>query len=1141
NSLYVESATVLLKRLDDEAKPEAVFRVATQILRSNVAHIDDLQRRPFIDLLIRAARLAMASAAASTALDYLNHARSLLAAAVAGDTTLDRDFALLYAQGLILNADYAAAESHVSSWLQQTDAPLQRAELYRLNCEICSLRGDYAAALDTAIHGLAELGVRLTLVDVPEQAAQAWQTLQAQLDGRSAEVFGSLSDIDDARTQAAIELLAAVMIPSSFIHADLLLLFTCRIASLSLQHGMSAAAVQALAWLGVASAHRFDLYHLGFAYAETALRLTEQPRYAGSRMAVLLAMDQVSVWTKPLPFALECAESAYRASLAQNSPSFACYANNHIVSDLLVLGAPIERMLRQIDVGLVMARNLEFIDAQSILHAQARYIRNLAGDVTGKIPIPAHDELDRRISLSSMGPLRFWWELYEGLQSFLEGHLAQACEHLDRAWSLAWSAPAHIHLIDLAMFSVLARSALQTSSGQRQDFATPMQRLRLWAELNPRYFADRLALAEAELLHLDGHPFEALQRYEEAIAKAEQAGAIHIKGLAHQLAGQLQQTLGLHTSASMHLRQARDAWQRWGAHALVEQLESQHAFLREASASLPEGHSLPPSQQLDMLSITRACQALSREVEPDALIKTLLANAAMHAGATYTALLLCSEAGLQLEACGTADGRGIEVQLRPLRHAAESAPLSLIRQVLGQGEPLVLSGAEAFRRFGEDSYLGRIESGSLMCVPLLKQNEVIGALYLENNLSQAAFEPARLDVMQLLAAQAAISLANAQLYSNLMVENQLRRESESTLHRTQALLAIGQAVSRYGTFVWAQQTERSFWSPRLIAELELPVPADSDYLRDPGVLVHVDDRARFNQGLASALEHGQAFRLEFRTVAFDGTTRHLELTGEPDGHEAYIGVLCDISERRQAEMALRAARSTLDRTSQAAMLGELAASISHEINQPLASIISNAGASLRWLERPQPALDEAVEGIRDILSESQRAADIVRAMRTLARQKPLALMPLALDRVIRQVLAITQADLDDKHVNVTLEISSANQVLGDSIQLQQVLRNLITNAVEAMTALPPRTRRLHIRTLPLAQEILVLIEDSGPGVAEEKLNQVFQAFFSTKSSGMGMGLAICATIISAHGGVIGATRGRHDESLFFFTLPAQHD
>jgi predicted ATPase/signal transduction histidine kinase len=1134
DSMHVEFALALLALLDEQAEPEAVFRVAAQMVRAGDAALEPGQRQTFIGLLLRAARLAMAAAAAATALEYLDQARRL-ARLAPQDEPLASALALQFAQCLILNADYHAAERQVLELLEREPRPLQRAELYRLTCEICSLRGDYAGALGTAAEGLAALGVELPLAPSAAEAEQAWRQLQTELAGRGPETFAELPDCRDANSQAAIELLAAMVIPGSFIQSNLMLLSTCTAARLSLRHGISAAAVHALAWLGVASAHRFADYPGGYAYTATARRLAEQPQHGASKISVLVALDQVSAWPRPLPFALECAEQALRTSLSQGSPSFACYANNHIVSDLLVLGAPIERMLRQIDAGLAMARNLEFLDAQNILYTQARYIRRLAGDGAGSIPIPSCAALAERVRDSSMGPLHFWWELFEGLLRFLEGDLEQSAVHLDRAWALSWSVPAHIHLIDLAMFSVLNRAALQTASGRQQDFTRPLQHLRLWAELNPRYFSDRLALAEAELLRLDGRHIEALRRYEEAIGHAEQCGAVHLKGLAHELAGRCHLALGLQASARTHLSQARDAWRRWGAITLAEQAEAEHAFLREQPSAAPRAQLA--SQQLDLLSITRACQALSREIEPDALIRTLLSNAAMHAGATYIALLLIDDGGLHVEATGLTHSGGIDIHLGDCPSAAQAVPQSFVRLAMHERRCLTINGSEAFRRFADDAYLARVENGSLMAVPLLKQNEVIGVLYLENNLAPGAFEPLRAEVLELLAAQAAISLSTARLYGDLVTENQRRQLSESTLRRTQALLAIGQEVSRYGTFVWRQQSERSFWSPRLIAELGLPPQTDDAYLRDPAVLVHSDDRPRFIQGLADASDSRQAFRLEFRTVSLEGTPRFLELAGEADGADAIIGVVSDITERRQTESALRAARSELDRTSQATMLGELAASIAHEINQPLASILSNAGASLRWLERPQPAMEDALEGLRDILSEGQRAADIVRAMRTLARQKPATRKPLALDRVIHQVVAITQADLDDKHVTLSLDLAPATLVLGDSIQLQQLLRNLITNAVEAMQALPPGARRLSIHSRVLGQEVLVVIEDAGLGVAPEKLGKVFQAFFSTKATGMGMGLAICASIVAAHGGVLNTTRGRKDESLFFFTLP----
>lgn len=279
-------------------------------------------------------------------------------------------------------------------------------------------------------------------------------------------------------------------------------------------------------------------------------------------------------------------------------------------------------------------------------------------------------------------------------------------------------------------------------------------------------------------------------------------------------------------------------------------------------------------------------------------------------------------------------------------------------------------------------------------------------------------------------------------------------------------------------------------------------------------------------------------RLEFRSLPLDGRWHFLEVIAEPDDQEGFLGVVSDISERRHTETALRMARGELDRTAQSTILGELAASIAHEINQPLLSILSNAGASLRWLERAEPELGEAVEGLRDIKSEAQRAADIVMAIRTLARQAPPERRPLALDPLIERVLALTEADRADRQVVLRVDLAAPGHVQGDPVQLQQVVLNLVNNAMDAMQAMASAERRLRVSSHAIPGGVLVMVEDTGPGIAAEHAPQVFQAFYSTKADGMGMGLAICSSIISAHGGALHSHRGRQGEQLFFFTLPA---
>jgi C4-dicarboxylate-specific signal transduction histidine kinase len=220
-------------------------------------------------------------------------------------------------------------------------------------------------------------------------------------------------------------------------------------------------------------------------------------------------------------------------------------------------------------------------------------------------------------------------------------------------------------------------------------------------------------------------------------------------------------------------------------------------------------------------------------------------------------------------------------------------------------------------------------------------------------------------------------------------------------------------------------------------------------------------------------------------------------------------------------------------------MGELAASIAHEINQPLASMVSNAAASLRWLNRETPNIEEALCGLRDIVQDGRRAGAIVNALQSLAQQGEQHRRQLLINDVIRHVVALTQAEVEQHRVLMTTHLTrSPLLVYGSSLQLQQVVLNLILNALDALSPGDQVLRRLSITSEAVGSEYLVVsIEDSGPGIEVEHLDKVFNAFFTTKDKGMGMGLAICRSIINAHGGQLHAMPARYGGATFVFTLP----
>ena len=246
----------------------------------------------------------------------------------------------------------------------------------------------------------------------------------------------------------------------------------------------------------------------------------------------------------------------------------------------------------------------------------------------------------------------------------------------------------------------------------------------------------------------------------------------------------------------------------------------------------------------------------------------------------------------------------------------------------------------------------------------------------------------------------------------------------------------------------------------------------------------------------------------------------------------------DITERKRAEEALQESQAALARVARIATMGELTASIAHEINQPLAAAATNASASLHWIALQPPHLAEARQAMTNAMNEANRASGVIERLRALLKKAPPELRPLDVNEVIREVLALAHKELTVGGVAVHTELSpEVPTVLADRVQLQQVMLNLIMNAIDAMLAIKDRPRTLLIKSARDAEGVLVEVQDSGRGLDPKQASRIFDSFFTTKPEGIGMGLSISRSIVEAHGGHLRAVPGSLHGAIFQFILP----
>ncbi|HEY9677358.1 MAG TPA: AAA family ATPase [Drouetiella sp.] len=1134
-------AKLLLEHASEDFIENRLFEIISQYNLAQSMMTNPIERGELASLNLRAGRKAKDNTAYASAIQYFSTGIFLLEDSQA-DAQLLFDLYLAEAECTWLLGDFASAAKLCEDLLSITKTNLGTARVYRLMSEIAASESyDCRKSANFALQGLQALGITIPLHPSDEDVQREHQDVWINLGNREIESLIDLPITTDPETLTTIDILQTLYFSSMILDRNLFLLVGTAIVNQSLKHGNCDGSVLGYAQFALTLPRLFERYQEAEQFCELSHRLAEERglnAYA-PRMEFMIGLTKF--WTADLRTCHNTMIQAIETAIRRSDTVFSDVCRGH-------------RLVEQYILGTNLIEVVATAQEWQVLRPDGNVVTELAttiSQVTKRLMQPDSFELQKEeqgyadfIKTYNL-PLS---GLYFALQlqvEYILGRYDRAIENGLLAEPLLWSHITFCGECEYWFYNALALAGNfeNVNQLQKKDYIHKIEKLEkqlgIWASHNSTDFKHKHELVLAELARIKGDYVEAMRLYEQSISSAKRSGYIQNEAIANELAGRLNYSLGLKTAGDAYLREASTCFARWGAKGKVLLLEDEFPELYQRQSR---------TLSLDMMTVFKAAQAISKEVVLERLLETLMRVALESAGAQHGFLILQQEDDLYVRARAHSLEQNVSLEETALKDCLQ-LPSTVINYIRHTHEIVVIGDAQREPLFSSEKYFKLESTRSVLGLPIIKQSKLVGILYLENNLAPKIFTPDRIDLLQLLTSQIVTSLENVMLFKTLS-------EQEAQYRRSFEMAAVGKVhvdceTSRY------LRVNQKFCDIIGYTEAELLQMTPND-------ISHPDDM-RPGQTFSDAVALGRERQIVKRYVRKDGKTIWVELTvafsynteGKP--LIAY-GVFQDITARLKAEEGLRALNAELEQRVEARTAdlerakeaaeqanqakSEFVANMSHEIRTPMNAVIGMSDL----LSRTTLNADQ-----KDFVYNIQNSAecllglinDILDFSKIEAGKLELLNSNFDLPALIEGSVELLAETARNKNLSLMSSIADnvPNVVHGDQARTRQVLLNLLSNANKftsrgevtlSVTASPP-----------IAGTTLVTfsVQDSGIGISQKTIKELFKPFsqadtsITRKFGGTGLGLSISKRLVSLMCGSIGVESVEGKGSTFSFTIP----